>query len=49
MKNFLITFYDTRLKIDRQKTYYHISLKDCESSFIFSNPDYLILDIKEIE
>jgi len=49
MKNFLVTYFDTRLQIERKEIYYSISLKDCESSFDFRNPDYFILDIQEIE
>jgi hypothetical protein len=46
MKTFKITFYDTRLQVERVLNEYGTSISDACTNFNFRHPDYLILNIE---
>jgi hypothetical protein len=49
MKTYIISFFDTRLNIDRKLTEHATSAKDAEINFQFRNPDYLIFNVEPIK
>jgi hypothetical protein len=49
MKTFIISFFDTRLNIDRETTEHATSAQKAEANFQFRDPDYLILNVKPIK
>ena len=48
MKTYKISFFDIRLKINREIIEYAISQKDAEINFQFRNADYLILKVEPV-
>lgn len=48
MKTYKVLFLDINTKTERQIIFYSDSLKSCSDVFNFKYPDYLILDITEI-
>ena len=46
MKTYKISFFDTRLNIDRKTTEHARSQQDAETNFQFRNPEYLIFNVE---